>query len=79
LNGNTKDTLILGGDVRAQFTYTKPEELDAAAEKCRLEQEAICGYELISGELRSNHMVDAQGRDVYEVFVTYSPRRVTSP
>lgn len=68
------DTLTLGGAVRAQFTYSDPSKLDGALESCRLEQEAMCGYELKSGELRQNHMVDVKGQDVYEVFVLFEPR-----
>lgn len=64
----------LGGEVKAVFTYVKAEELEAAIEKARLEQEEICGYALTCTTTRMTHVKEAiTGRDIYEVYATFAP------
>lgn len=74
--------LVLGENVSAQYSARTPEGLPAAAEACRLEQEAICGYPLVPVSQRQTHytVTEKDGsvpQDVYEVFVTYA--RATPP
>jgi hypothetical protein len=76
LNNNPQ---TLGGTVKAQYSASTEEGLDAAYLACKEEQEAICGYALVPTYRRQTHYVIGDGasaQDVYEVFVTFAPAPV---
>lgn len=72
--------MVLGGEVKSQFTFGKPEDFAAAADAARREQEEICGYALVLvGNLRQTQTKDRNGNDVFEVFATFAPALSSSP
>lgn len=68
----------LGGDIHAQYTADTFEGLAPAQEACRVEQEAMCGYELVVKMTKQTHYTvpneDGTQREVFEVFVTFGPK-----
>jgi len=72
---NAEATQPLVGETKTVFSYGKPEDFGASVEQARADQEELVGVpmQLKVGSMRQTHMIDAQGRDVYEVFATFEP------
>jgi hypothetical protein len=66
-------TEVLGGDLKAHFAYGSIEEQAAALEAARFEQSQMAGYEVMVASTRQTHYVDADGKDVYEIWATFKP------
>jgi hypothetical protein len=73
LTGTSGGELVLGGDLKAHFAFGTPEEQAQRLEAARAEQEAMAGYPLQVASVRQTHYIDKDGKDVYEVWATFSP------
>lgn len=70
--------LVLGGEVKAQFTYTKVADTAQALTAARAEQEQMTGYALTVKEIATAQVAPDGEPGAYECFVTFAPHDLPS-
>lgn len=69
----TEEFTPLGSELKAHFAYGSIEEQAGKLELARQEQSAMAGKEMFVSNVSHTHYVDANGKDVYEVWATFKP------